>query len=75
MAGLGTSGCTPRTIVKTDFCTGWKPILPSRQDVLTDGTAKQILAHDQHGVDMKCWPAPTRKSGKSDSATQASAAH
>lgn len=75
MGGLGTSGCTPRTVVKTDFCTGWKPILASKADVLTDGTAKQILAHDQHGVDMKCWPAPTRKSGKPDSIAPATAAH
>jgi len=60
--GLGTSGCTPRTLVKTDFCTGWKPIYPSRQDVLTDGTAKQILAHDEQGVQQGCWPAP-RKPG------------
>lgn len=75
MAGLATEGCTPRTIVKTDFCTGWKPIMVCKADVLTDGTAKQILAHDQHGVDMKCWPAPTHKSGKPDSAAPSAAAH
>lgn len=75
MGGLGTSGCTPLTVVKTDFCTGWKPILASKADVLTDGTAKQILAHDQHGVDMKCWPAPTRKSGKPDSEPPAALTH
>jgi len=68
-------GCAIKPIVRTDFCSGWRPICPSRQDVLTDGTAKQILAHDQHGVDMKCWPAPTHKSGKSDSAAPAAAAH
>lgn len=48
-------GCATKPIVRTDFCTGWRPICASTQDVLTDGTAKQILAHDEHGVTMKCW--------------------
>jgi hypothetical protein len=75
MAGLATSACTPRTLVKTDHCTGWSAILSSRADVLTDGTAKQILAHDQHGVEIGCWKAPTPKSANPDSAKPARSAH
>ena len=52
------AGCQPRVIVKTDFCTGWKPIIVSPDDVLTDPTAKQIFAHDEHGVAIKCWKKP-----------------
>jgi hypothetical protein len=48
-------------VVKVDHCTGWAAIHPSKADVLTDGTAKQILAHDQLGVDMGCWQAPKKK--------------
>lgn len=32
-----------------------------RADLLTDGTAKQILAHDLHGVDVGCWKEPAKK--------------
>lgn len=55
-----TAGCV-RTVTVVDHCTGWSAIYPAGQDVLTDGTAKQILAHDQHGVNEKCWAAPTKK--------------
>lgn len=61
LAGLAISGCTPRVVVKTDFCTPWRAIFASRQDVLTDGTAKAIKAHDETGVKLGCWPAPPRK--------------
>ena len=27
-------------------------------DTLTDGTAKQILAHDNYGVTQGCWKHP-----------------
>lgn len=54
------AGCAPRTVVRTDFCTGWEPIYVSRQDVLTDGTAKAIKAHDEHGVKVGCWKAPQK---------------
>ena len=69
------AGCAPRTIVKTDHCTGWAPIYADGSDVLTDGTARQILAHDEYGARMGCWKAPTRKSEKPDSAKPADAAH
>jgi len=59
--------------VKRDPCAGWAAIYPSKADVLTDGTAKQILAHDLHGVAAGCWPAP--KSVKPDSAKKLAAGH
>src|SRR6185312_8584196 len=54
LAGCATTG---RVI---DPCAGWSPIVVSKADRLTDGTAKQILAHDLHGVDQGCWPAPAK---------------
>lgn len=46
-----TEGCAPRYVaVKTDPCAGWALICVSKADVLTDGTSKQILAHDKHYV-------------------------
>lgn len=44
-----------------DNCTPWHPINPSKQDVLTDGTAKQIASHDCIGVRLGCWPPPNPK--------------
>jgi hypothetical protein len=54
------AGCGERVVVKTDFCTGWEAIYVSRQDVLTDATAKAIKAHDEHGVKAGCWKAPQK---------------
>lgn len=54
------AGCSPRTVVRTDFCTGWKAIYASSHDALTDSTAKQILAHDRHGVEAGCWKDPAK---------------
>ena len=62
LASFGTSGCTPKLVaVKSDPCAGWAPIYASKLDVLTDGTAKQILAHDLHGVQAGCWKRPIKK--------------
>lgn len=45
-----TAGC-----VQTDPC-GWAvPIRPSRADVLTDGTARQILTHNETGARVCGW--------------------
>lgn len=55
LASFGTvAGCVTKP-TKLDPCAGWEPILPSRADVLTDGTARQILAHDEHGKAIGCW--------------------
>lgn len=55
-----TAGCV-RTVTVVDHCTGWEAIYVSGQDVLTDQTAKQIQAHDEHGVTQNCWNAPKKK--------------
>lgn len=47
--------CCATGPVTTDGC-GWaKPIYISKDDVLTDGTAKQILAHDRTGKSICGW--------------------
>lgn len=43
-------------------CAGWEPIKPSHKDVLTDGTAKQILSHDEFGAAQGC-PGFKKKGG------------
>jgi hypothetical protein len=58
---LASCATTDGPATKVDPCAGWSAIYPSRQDVLTDGTAKQILAHDLHGVAQGCWKAPKKK--------------
>ncbi len=61
MGLLALEGCTPKLVaVKSDPCAGWSAIYPSGKDVLTDGTAKQILAHDLHGVQAGCWKLPVK---------------
>lgn len=39
----------------TDACGPWRPILVSRGDVLTDGTARQLLAHNEAGRALCGW--------------------
>jgi hypothetical protein len=51
---LGGCAMTGR-VTKPDPCAGWSPIMVSKQDILTDGTSKQILAHNEHGKAMGCW--------------------
>lgn len=47
---IWTAGC-----VTSDPC-GWaSPIRPSRADVLTEGTARQILAHNLTGQKLCGW--------------------
>ncbi|EHM03478.1 hypothetical protein HMPREF9946_00074 [Acetobacteraceae bacterium AT-5844] len=49
LAGCANSGAG------IDPCGPWRPILVSRADTLTDGTARQILAHNETGVRMCRW--------------------
>jgi len=37
------------------FCATAKPIMVSRSDILTDGTARQILAHNEYGEKVCAW--------------------
>ena len=39
----------------TDPCGAWRPIYVSRADVLTDGTARQILSHNEAGRRICGW--------------------
>lgn len=45
--GSGGAGTSP--------CSGWQPIYVSRADQLTDGTARQILAHNETGRRLCGW--------------------
>ncbi|HEV2570930.1 MAG TPA: hypothetical protein VGU72_04270 [Beijerinckiaceae bacterium] len=47
----------------TDPCAGWRPINPSRQDALTDGTADQVLSHNRFGAKQCGWLPPGGKDG------------
>lgn len=48
-----TVGCA--TVPSGDFCSVASPIRPSVKDVLTDGTAAQILTHDKTGAKLCGW--------------------
>ena len=39
----------------TSPCAGWRPIYVSLADALTDGTARQILAHNETGRAICGW--------------------
>jgi hypothetical protein len=48
LTGCGTLGLGVTEPVVVDTSCNWaKPILISKRDVLTDGTARQILAHNE----------------------------
>ncbi|AGA64760.1 hypothetical protein B488_07680 [Liberibacter crescens BT-1] len=47
--------------IETMICVGWRPIYPSRNDILTDKTARQILAHNSYGAARSCWKKGYRK--------------
>lgn len=53
---LACSACAaPQVRTVTDYCTPWRPIYVSKQDVLTDGTARAILEHDRTGAKLCGW--------------------
>jgi hypothetical protein len=54
LIAISTSGCATNPIFKDD-CDWAKPIRPSRSDVLTDGTKRQILAHNEAGQKLCGW--------------------
>jgi hypothetical protein len=49
LAGCVTDGAG------TSPCAGWRPILVSRADTLTQETARQILAHNEVGARLCRW--------------------
>ena len=54
IACLALSGCAT-TVAIPNNCAGWRPIHPSREDVLTRGTKEQIIAHNEFGQHRGCW--------------------
>lgn len=40
-----------------DVCGAFRPIYPSSRDVLTEGTAEQVLAHNLTGKELCGWRA------------------
>lgn len=57
--GLSIASCSPGTAIDT-ACVAFAPIYPSRHDVLTDGTARQILTHDRTGATLCGWKPPAK---------------
>lgn len=51
LSGCAGSGAATRL----EVCGPWQPIYVSKADVLTEGTARQILAHNEVGRALKCW--------------------
>jgi hypothetical protein len=49
------ASCATSGPVVTNACTGWEPIYVHTGDVLTDATAKSILAHDEYGAKQCGW--------------------
>ncbi len=49
LTGCGGSGRV------TDGCAGWAAIRVTAADVLSEGTARQVLAHNLAGRARGCW--------------------
>ena len=49
------SACAGGSARGLDVCGPWEPVRPSAADVLTDGTARQILAHNEVGAALCGW--------------------
>lgn len=57
---LSVTGCAGAR-VDTSGCEWAKKILVSPDDVLTDGTAKQVLTHNKTGAQICGWQKSTHK--------------
>lgn len=53
LIAVSVSGCATEPV--GDFCGVASAIRPSRADVLTDGTKRQILAHNEYGAATCGW--------------------
>lgn len=49
------ASCLAGCVTNGTFCDIAKPITVSKQDVLTDGTASQIVEHDLKGSKLCGW--------------------
>lgn len=56
LLSFAASGCAIREPVGNDFCMVSVPIFIEQADVLTDRTARQILAHNELGARLCDWP-------------------
>jgi kynureninase len=54
---LTSCGSIGRAIKPDTACLAFKPIYVSKSDVLTDGTARAILAHNETGAKKCGWKA------------------
>lgn len=52
LAPIFLAGCATNS---GNFCIVAEPIRPSVHDTLTDGTVRQILAHDEAGAKLCGW--------------------
>ena len=52
---LAASCATTAGLETSAACLAFRPILPSRADVMTDETKRQILAHDETGAKLCGW--------------------
>lgn len=55
LALLGACETSGPVTDQAQVCAGWKPILISRDDLLTEATAQQIEAHNEFGASIECW--------------------
>lgn len=56
LLSLSASGCATNEPMGAEFCMVSMPIFISQHDVLTDGTARQILTHNELGAKLCDWP-------------------
>lgn len=56
-----TTGCGTKATLAPAFCSVATPFYPSRKDVLTDGTKRQIVTHNEIGVRLCGWQPPNKK--------------
>lgn len=63
LMSLGVTGCATTTQVNYEpaFCDNAYPIYISRQDVLSDTTAREILEHNKTGQKLCDWKPLTSK--------------
>jgi hypothetical protein len=55
LSAVFTAGCAIEPWGLRDDCDWAEPIRPSRQDVLSDGTLAQIVAHNEAGSRLCGW--------------------
>lgn len=49
------AGCATNSVVPSDPCGPFRPIYVGKADVLTEQTARDLLAHNRTGAALGCW--------------------